>query len=88
MNKKVVVFGAGIKGREYCKKNKENIICFVDNDKSKIGESINGVKIFCFDEVKEQLKNEHFHIAVSEEKQYVIMKQLYDAGITNYSANL
>lgn len=78
---KIVLFGAGERGVNVYHILKENgVICFVDNDKQKIGEYVDDLKIESPD-ILEDMPDANVVITINLYKD--IAKQLVDIGIRN-----
>jgi radical SAM protein with 4Fe4S-binding SPASM domain len=83
-NKKIVIFGAGDKGKKALDEfGSDNVYCFADNDKSKLGTEIMGKPVISFEDAV-ILSNQYvFVIAVVA--YFGIIKQFENHGIYNYS---
>lgn len=81
--KKYILFGAGNFGRmalEYY--GEDNVECFVDNDKAKVGQMICGKKIISFDEYKDIA--DKYETVISSTYVVAMEKQLEENGISGY----
>lgn len=80
----LIIFGAGYYGTRMaktCQKNGIIPVCFCDNNMARVGESVEGIVIRSFDDVKENFQNPVFLISPYEiEFQEVLVKQVEDAG--------
>lgn len=84
MMEKFVLFGAGELGKEALKYfGFEKIECFIDNDKTKWGNSIDGKRIISIDEYKSRYTNEII-ICAAWENVCEIVTQLEKEKILNY----
>lgn len=83
MKERIIIFGASKLGEmSYIFYNSENeIICFCDNDKYKIGNSIYGKRIIAPEDLK---KYENIKIIIASEYYTQIVKQLLSLDITNF----
>lgn len=84
-NKKIIVFGAGNYGRKFYKESKSEVVAFVDNNQNIIGKSIDGIRIKSLEEITDKEGDFHIVVAMSKEKQYEVILQLWNAGFKNYS---
>lgn len=85
MNKKVVLFGAGVfgsKALDYLGEDK--VVCYVDNNPSLKGTYINGKRVAAFDEMADLAKEYQIVISVDAHKAGDLAEQLEKAGITDY----
>ena len=84
--KKCVLFGAGNNSKKMINLlGKENIEFIIDNDVSKAGMRIEGIKVFLFEQIKEKLKDKKVIICVSNKYQKEIEEQLNRNGIKKYA---
>lgn len=81
----VVVFGAGDFGRKCYMEREFDVLFFIDNDKSKHGKLLQNVPIYCFDNVKDKVKNMNVVIAMARDKQLDVIMQLWSNNVRNYT---
>ncbi len=84
----LIIFGAGHIGRNVQNILREKAIYFADNNSAIIGSVINGLKVLSVDEMLKIVKrniNINVVVCVSVEKQYTMIRQLIDGGISRYS---
>ena len=84
-SRKMVLFGAGDFGRkalDYI--GSENVFCYVDNNPSLVGKTINGKPVKGFDTIRELAKDYLIVISVDARKAAVLAEQLAGVGITSY----
>lgn len=82
--KQVLLFGAGYAGEIFinlCRKNKIDLIAICDNDKSKMGGMINGVKIISIKELKRYPKSTPIVVTIMHD--YIVKEQLRRLGFFN-----
>ena len=79
--KKIIAYGAGKIGEELLAKHFNEVVCFVDSDKVKVGKELYGKKIISLDELKSIYKNYNVVISVNKHHQLDIMKILFNYGI-------
>jgi glycosyltransferase involved in cell wall biosynthesis len=82
---KIVIFGAsggGVRVAETLLSIKRDFIYFVDNDKNKWGQCINGKSIFSPEKLLEE--GENLKIIIASEYQQEIEKQLFKMGLSEY----
>ena len=84
-NRKVVIFGAGNYGREFCRQCNDEIVCFVDNNQGIVGQSIEGIEIKSLEEIVDYKEDYKIIIAMSIDKHYEVILQLWNKGFRNYS---
>lgn len=85
MDKKVVLFGAGVfgtKALDYLGEDK--VYCYVDNNPELKGKTVNGKVVKSFDEMRELVHTYQIVIAVDAHKAGILAEQLENAGITEY----
>lgn len=76
---KYIVFGTGKYCLEYCKYiDSERILCFIDNDGSKIGTKFNG-KLVCA--IQRVFQEDYDYVIVLVKNYFVIIEQLLELGI-------
>lgn len=81
---KYVIFGAGIYGRQALEKlGQENVLYFIDNDKSKQGTEFCGKRIIAVDELAKSA--EKYHVVIASVYGNSMEKQLNEIGYHNYS---
>lgn len=84
-NKKYVLFGAGVNGRNTADfLTSQKVAFIVDNDSSKNGTFYNGLPIYSYDYVKEKLLDYSIVISVSDKYRDEIAKQLTNDGFTDF----
>lgn len=83
--KKYIIFGAGYYGEKAAIELGDNAIFFTDNDLSKKGKIKCGLKILDFQNAVKLTSDYHIMIAVSYEKIYEIIVQLWMAGVKKYT---
>lgn len=84
-NNSIIVFGAGDFGNRIYDLIGDEIICYVDNSKNKIGKTLNGIEIVSLDKIKEKIDdNINIIVAVSYSNLYDIVEQLLECGIKRY----
>ena len=72
-----VIFGAGILGRELLKKlGKENVKCFIDNDRNKQGMFLDEIPVYSYEYYKCQLSLYPIIICASWINIFKIVEQL------------
>ena len=72
-----VIFGAGILGRELLKKlGKENVKCFIDNDRNKQGMFLDEIPVYSYEYYKCQLSLYPIIICASWVNIFKIVEQL------------
>ncbi len=82
--RKIILFGAGNKGKEALKRyGKDKVAFFCDNDKNKIGKIIDDVDVIAFEKLKE-IYSESYVIIVTLASPCFVIGQLENAGITDY----
>lgn len=80
---KYVLFGAGYFGKEAIKEfGKNNIVCIWDNDKTKHGQIIDGIKVIYF--AYRDLINEDYKVIICTTYYGAIINQLEKVNINNY----
>ena len=85
MDKKVVLFGAGVfgaKALDYL--GEEKVYCYVDNNPELKDKIVNGKIVKSFDDMNELAKTYQIVIAVDAHKAGILAEQLENAGITEY----
>lgn len=85
MKKEIIIFGAGQYGKkalEYF--GKEQVYCFVDNNRELTGKKIAGVLVNSFEQLQQIYEEYRIVIAVDARKAKIIAEQLEKAGIKNY----
>lgn len=81
---RVILFGAGINGREALKVlGPEKVLCFCDNDESKVSTVIDGKTVISFEEMK-KLYRKGYKILVTPFNKYEIIAGLEAENILNY----
>ncbi|MFA6016662.1 MAG: FkbM family methyltransferase [Patescibacteria group bacterium] len=81
---KIILFGADILGDEFlkvCKLNNIEVMAFCDNDKTKKGKEISGVKIISIKELMKYPKNTLIIITIMHD--FVVKEQLRKIGYKN-----
>lgn len=81
----IVIWGAGVRGRltvNYI--GKEKVLGFIDNDATKIGESICGIKVFSFEEFQEEYDELQIVLISPEYDVEKIKKSLQTGGYYYY----
>ncbi|NLK86457.1 MAG: adenylyltransferase/cytidyltransferase family protein [Clostridiaceae bacterium] len=82
-NDKIIIFGAGDKGREALSfYGDERVACFADNDTAKIGQIIDGHPVISFDEVLKLMTE--YKIVITVKKHEEITKRLLENGIRDF----
>ncbi len=85
MKDKVVLFGAGNYGKKAMELlDKEQIAFFVDNDERKRGSSLQGIPVYIWSDIKDCIHTYPVIIAVSNQYEEQLIKQLQDNDITKY----
>lgn len=85
-NKSIVIFGAGAIGKRVCNEllaHKINVYYFCDNDKMKIDQMQNGIKIISFNDLLEKGALDYI-IIIASEYQREMKEQLLNNGIINF----
>lgn len=83
--KKIILFGAGKYGRDAAKYyGLENILCFIDNNCSKWGDSIFSREIFSPDKLEQLLSEDNYRIIITSRFFKDIASQLENMGILQY----
>lgn len=82
---KVIVFGAGHYGRKYCELTNKDVLCFVDNNINSIGKTIQNVEVCNLEQIEKYKNIASVVIAMSVDKQYEVVQQLWQAGYKNYT---
>lgn len=82
---KYIIFGAGYYGEKAAIELGDNAIFFTDNDMSKTGKVKSGLKILSFQDAVKLTSNYYIMIAVSYEKIYEIIIQIWKTGIKQYA---
>lgn len=81
---KLILFGAGKKGREALEKyGQKNVAFFCDNDIQKQGEFINGVKVISFEEMVRMYCDKYI-IMITPVSPLFLIGQLENANIKDY----
>lgn len=83
-NNKVLLFGADILGKEFlkvCKSNNLKVMAICDNDRSKKGRKILGVKVISIDELKEYPKDTPIIVTIMHD--FIVKEQLKKLGYTS-----
>ena len=84
MKYRYAVFGAGNYGlRALADYGRENISCFIDNDTSKQGKELNGIKVYSFENYRCSGFNDK--ILVATKNAGSVIKDLIDAEYYNYA---
>lgn len=81
---KIVLFGAGILGDEFlrvCNYNNFDVVSICDNDRSKTGKEIQGIKIISIDELIKYPKNTTIIITMMHD--FIVKEQLNNLGFKN-----
>lgn len=79
---KIILYGAGTKGKELFKVYKDRVVAFIDNDRKKQGTLLNDIPIISLETYLERYKNIPIVIAVLNSKD--IFCTLKEHGIHNY----
>lgn len=85
LNKKIIIFGTSVEGMftlEILKKYNITPICYIDNNKQKIGSSYNDIIIQPVDYLK-QLKVDEYIVLIPSLYYDAMYKQLMDMNIPN-----
>lgn len=86
MQRKIIIFGAGIIGKKlFDCVGKEKIAYFVDNDKNKVGQQINGINIISYSDLLDV--HEKYTIVVTPVDRAEIMKRLIQDKIEYVEAD-
>jgi len=83
--KPFLIFGAGIYGERAEKILGDKAIYFVDNNAAKVGQKKCGKKILSFEETRTLSEQYDFMIAIGDVHIYEIIRQLAEAGISEYT---
>lgn len=83
-NKNYIVFGAGKYGEEIAEKLGAKVAYFVDNNIEIVGDKKFGIEIISFDKLIKIAGKYNILIAVSSEKVYGILTQLYQNNIREF----
>ncbi len=85
-NKQLLIFGAGYYGDLAFELLSDQIIAYADNDEKKVGSFKNGIQVLSFKDAVEGAISEKWDIliAVSKNKCFDIMHQLWCSGVNNY----
>jgi len=83
--KPFMVFGAGVYGERAEKILGERAEFFVDNNPAKVGQRKCGRRILAFEEAKSKAAQYDFFIAVEGKHVYEMIRQLTEAGISEYT---
>lgn len=84
INKDIIIFGAGLKGKEANNVFGDKVKFFVDNNKNKVGSVIDGKRIISFEELLKMHDEYDIIIAVNPVMSLDIMKQLLEKGINHF----
>ena len=84
INKDIIIFGAGLKGKEASKVFGDKVKFFVDNNKNKVGSTIDGKEIISFEELLKIHDKYDIIVAVSPVMTLEIMEQLRSNGINHF----
>lgn len=84
-NNKYIVFGAGNYGEKAAMFLGNRAAFFADNNTDKVGKVKCGLKILSFQNMVRLSDKYHLLIAVAEKSIYEMIRQLYEAGIKEYS---
>lgn len=80
LERKIIIFGAGTNGkRMFDYVGKEKVLCFVDNDSSKIGQQIGGVEIISYSDLLNI--HEEYNLVVTPMNRAEIMERLVEDKI-------
>lgn len=68
-DKKIILFGAGNNGKRLCKKIRDKVAFFVDNDTDKTGRQINGVRIISYETLLKLYKDYTIVVTPNDRKE-------------------
>lgn len=83
--KPFIIFGAGIYGERAAGMLGDKAVYFTDNDSSKVGKVKCGKEVISFDKARVLAEQYDFFIAVNNTYVYELIKQLREAGISEYT---
>lgn len=83
-SKRIIIFGAGSYGRKVFNQIADRTEYFADNDVKKVGQEINGTRVIKVSEMLDRKHNYIIYVAVSCEKIYELLQQLWDNGVEEF----
>lgn len=81
IDKKYIIWGAGAWGKKAAKLLYDKVEFFADRNETIVGTTIEGIKVISVEEMKNISLNYKICIAVSVDKMYPMLLELYDCGI-------
>ena len=81
IDKKYIIWGAGAWGKKAAKLLYDKFEFFADRNETIVGTTIEGIKVISVEEMKNISLNYKICIAVSVDKMYPMLLELYDCGL-------